>query len=102
MTALRSRIHRLEQANSPKAWGRFIFVRAGECTYEEAHEYLGRHGIAIGRRDLVFVDTHANPGSAGEIARDTPISHQIIECTRSIEDMLDELEPAPLVGRWAA
>ncbi len=92
MTAMRGRLDRLEQSNTPKVWGRFITVRAGRCDDDQARVYLAGQGITLGAHDLLFVETHRDPGDSAAIAPDAPLGHEIIECTDRFEDMLARLD----------
>ena len=95
MSTLHSRLDRPEQTNSPKVWGRFITVRAGECDDARAGRYLADHGVDLGPHDLLLVETHADPGAGGYVAAHKPISHHIVECNESLEDTLARLEDEP-------
>jgi hypothetical protein len=92
VTALRSRLDCLEKAQVQKVHGRFIYVRSGRCTEQEAHEYLRGVGVTVGPRDLVLLETFGDPGTAGHISPGEQRSHDIIECTERFEDMLARLE----------
>ena len=91
MTALRTRLDRLELANRPGTRGRFICVTAGQCTNAHVDAYLRQQGITVGASDLVLIETHADRGTARSIAPNDPMSHQILECTERFEDMLARL-----------
>ncbi len=92
MTALRSRLDCLEKAQVQKVHGRFIYVRSGSCTEQEAHGYLRSLGITVRPRDLVLLETFGDPGAAGHISPGEQISHEIVEFTERFEDMLARLE----------
>ena len=92
MSTLRSRLDRLEQTSAPTIFGRFITVRAGECDDNRARQYLSGQGVALGLRDLVLVETHADCGAGEPVGMDEPISHEIIECTEPFEKMLARLD----------
>ncbi len=95
MTALRSRLDCLEKAQVQKVHGRFIYVRSGSCTEQEAHGYLRSLGITVGPRDLGLSEQHGEyvdpPVAPGESLTLTIIlSH---ECT---EDALVRLDEEPI------
>lgn len=92
MSTLRSRLDRLEQTNAPTVFGRFITVRAGVCDDSQARRYLADHGVRLGPRDLVLVETHADCGTGQPVAPGEPISRQIVKCTERFEDMLARLD----------
>ena len=91
MSAVASRLAKLEQTHAPKVFFRFLVIRGGKVSPEDEARILVHHGVVVGKTDLVLTEQYGEDVDP-PVAVDEPLSLTIIPSHQCIEDALAQLD----------